>query len=149
MARYDILDVVFSTLSWIVVLGLFSAGVNTLIFPPTGIGPIGTLFGVLGAQVFYLTVYWGLGIALAVSKLFRTKKIRKHVLMVTYLVGIMTTLLSFLIIGFSPKLIDNVLIVVVSAVCWLYWKFKTEYLDAATFDAEVEKLREDLPPRST
>jgi hypothetical protein len=141
-------DIVFSTLSWLIVVGLFFAAANIYITPPTGAGPLSQAIGIPKTQIVYFVVYAGEGIALTIAKLFKTKKIRKTVLMVIYLTGFFTSLLTLLIVGFVPQVIDNIVVAVAAAICWLYWKFKTEYIDPQLFIAEIEELRDDYPPNS-
>lgn len=137
MPKYAMWDRVFSGVSWLIVGALISATVGVFMFPPTGLGPVAGALGIWGAQVIYGVLYGVLAVALAVAKLFRRKKFRKHVLMVTYLTGIMTTLLTVILVGFHPKIIDNVIIIVASAGAWVYWKFRIEYVNPKDF-SEVQ-----------
>lgn len=130
-------DRVFSAISWLIVLALVVASASSFIFPPSGLGPVAGLVGIWQAQVIYGTLYGILALALGVSKLFRRKKFRKHVLMVTYLVGLMTAILGVILVGLTPKIIDNVIIIVASAGAWVYWKFRIEYVNPKDF-SEVQ-----------
>lgn len=148
MANYRLWDRVFSTISWFIVVGLVFAAASLWLSPPTGLGPIGSWLGVSGAQYFYTVLYGVEALALAVAKLFEKKNARKHVLMVVYLTGFFTSILNLTITGFSPKLIDNLAVSAGAAVCWLYWKFKTEYISANALQEDTLELRDDLPPAS-
>lgn len=146
MANYVWSDRFFSTLSWLVVLGLFVAATGIWLAPPSGAGPIAGWLGIKGAQYFYMFLYGSEAAALMIAKFFRNKRARKNVLMVVYLTGFFTSLMSILIGGFSPKIIDNLLVAIGAAACWLYWKFKTEYVDPKVIQNETLELRSDLPP---
>lgn len=138
-------DRVFSTASWLIVVGLLYAAVAIFLASPSGAGPVAQLIGVHGSQIFYACLYTLEAVLLAFSKFFKKKKMRKRMLMVIYLTGFFTSILTISITGFVPKLIDNILISVVAAGCWLYWTFKTEYINPATFYEQTVDLRDDLP----
>ena len=139
------LDRVFSFVSWIIAIALIYSAVNVWMVEPSGAGPIANAAGVLGAQIFYSLLYLGEAGFLAVSKWLKRKKMRKNTLLVIYLTGFFTSILTLFIAGWTPKLIDNVLISESAAFCWLYWKFKTEYIDVKEFDEDVWHLRKDTP----
>lgn len=139
-------DKVFAFISWVLVVALLFAGVQQALAVSSGLGPVASLLGVVGSKVFYCVLYFGEALALAYSKFFKKKKMRKIVLMVIYLTGFFTTALYALNIGVTIKLLDNLLISVVAAVCWLYWTFRTEYIDRASFIEDVNQLRDDCPP---
>lgn len=146
MANYVWSDRFFSTLSWLVVLGLFVAATGIWFAPPSGMGPVAGLLGIKGTQFFYMFLYGAEAAVLMIAKLFKYRRMRKHILMVIYLTGFFTTFMSILLTGFSPKIIDNFLIATGAAACWLYWKFKTEYIDPHLIQDDTFELRSDLPP---
>ena len=148
MANYRLSDRFFSIISWFVVAGLVVAAASLWFSPPSGLGPVGSWLGVSGAQYFYTVLYGGEALALAAAKLLRKKNARKHVLMVVYLTGFFTSILNLTITGFSTKLIDNLVISAGAAVCWLYWKFRTEYIPVNALQEDTLELRDDLPPAS-
>lgn len=140
-------DRVFATASWIIVIFLFiSAYTVMFVSPPAGSGPVASLIGIAGAKIFYFVLYLVEAIVLAYSKFFKKKNLRKHTLVAIYCTGAFTSLLTLVGVGWSTKVIDNIVVTVVSAGCWLYWKFKTEYIDPATFEQDVDGLRSDGPP---
>lgn len=146
MANYVWSDRLFSALSWLVVIGLFVAATGIWLAPPSGAGPIAGWLGVKGAQYFYMFLYGAEAVALMIAKFFKNKRVRKHILMFIYLTGFFTTLMSILVGGFSPKIIDNFVVAVLAAACWLYWKFKTEYINQDVILESTLELRQDLPP---
>lgn len=143
-------DRVFSTASWLLCIVLaFSAVSLWTVFTPVGVPPGAALVGPVGAlgggkvaiQLVYTVLYAGQSILLAYSKLMKRKNMRKHVLLFIYLTGFFTMVLSALVGGFSLRLVDNVLVSLVAAGCWLYWKFKTEYISIREFEKDIGGLR--------
>lgn len=129
-------DRLFSTISWFVAIALLFSASNVWFAPPTGLGPIGGTLGVLGAQIFYTVLYAGEAIILAIAKRLKMNRLRKHTLLVIYLTGFFTTLLTMLVVGWTPKFIDNLLVAGAAAWCWLHWKMRTEYVDIEVLDEE-------------
>lgn len=129
-------DRLFSTVSWFVAIALIFAAVNVWFAEPSGAGPISSSLGILGAQVFYSALYGLEALFLGFAKWTKRDKMRKHVLLVIYLTGFFTTLLTFLLVGITPKILDNLAISVAAAWCWLHWKFRTEYVDIEVLDEE-------------
>lgn len=139
-------DNFFSGVSWIIVASLM-VGVVTLFFiVPGSSGPVAQWLGPEGARWFYICLYGLEAVWLTAAKMFKKKTYRKNALLVIYLTGIFTTILSYLGPGLTVKIIDNVVFTIVSAACWLYWKFKTEYINPAAFQAVAATLHEDAPP---
>lgn len=132
-------DKVFVTASWIIVVALlFSAG-SLWITPPTGAGPAAKLIGITGSQWFYALLYLSEALALAYSKLFKRHRMRKVVLLVIYLTGVFTFLLTLIINGVAVKLIDNLIVSFGAGFCWLYWKFRSEYISYEEIDDYASK----------
>jgi len=139
-------DRVFSTTSWfLVLLLLFQAVTLWTLFPPSGAGPIAVAGGIFVAKVFYTVLYAGQALLLAYSKFMRRKSMRKNVLMFIYLTGFFTSILTLLLAGWDIRLLDNFVAAVIAAGCWLYWKFKTEYIDASMFERDIEELKRSHP----
>ena len=139
-------DGVFSTASWIIVIALFYGAAAVWLVPPSGSGPFAQLLGVTGAQVFYSLLYGTEAFALGYSKFFKKKNLRKNALLAIYLTGFFTSILIIIISGFVPGVIDNLILATLASGCWLYWKFKTEYLTPNQFYNSTCELRDDLPP---
>lgn len=139
-------DKVFSFTSWLIVAALVYSALSLIAIPPGPTGPVAQLLGVKGAQIFYVILYSSQAGLLAYSKLFKKKRLRKIALMVVYLTAIFTFFLSWSAAGITWKIIDNVVIGITSFGCFLYWKFKTEYLTPQQFQDITDNLRDDLPP---
>jgi hypothetical protein len=134
-------DKVFSTCSWLLVFILLYAAVFVVLTPIGVNGPVAQLIGVAGAEIFYTVLYTAEAIILAFSKWRKKKKLRKHVLMVIYLVGLFTGFLSVSLIGFNfLAQWDNILTALIAAGCWLYWTFKTEYIHPEQFTHVIENM---------
>lgn len=130
-------DKFFATISWIIVFALLYSIVALYITPPSGAGPIARALGTAGAQIFYTVLYAGEAGFLAFAKMTHRNELRKKVLLVTYLTGFFTSILTISILGVHPGLIDNLVISAAAAACWLYWKFRTDYVtyeEIETFD---------------
>lgn len=129
-------DRLFATVSWFVAVALIFAAANVWFAPPAGAGHIAGALGILGSQIFYSALYGLEALVLGFAKWKRRDKMRKHTLLVIYLTGFFTTLLTILLVGFTPKVIDNFAIAVAAAWCWLHLTFRTEYVDIEVLDDE-------------
>lgn len=121
-------DKVVAFTSWLIVFALIWSAISLFITPPSGAGPIASAFGVTFAQWFYTVMYAGEAGFLAFAKLTGRNGMRKVVLLITYLTGFFTLILTFSIYGATFAMLDNLTISVAAAICWLWWKFKTEYI---------------------
>ena len=139
-------DKVFAFASWLIVLALIFSSYWAFTHVPGPNGPVAQIVSPIFASFFYGTLYAVQSFLLAYSKTFKKKNMRKKVLMFIYITGFFTTLLSVLLIGFQPRIIDNIIITVAAAGCWLYWKFKTEYLNQEEFYKATLAFRDDMPP---
>jgi len=127
------LDRLFRTTSWFIVFALLYSAVSVIIAKPSGAGPVASSIGIIGAQIFYFLLYTGESVSLAYSKMRKRSRWRKNTLLVIYLTGFFTSVLTIMLKGWIPELLDNLAISVAAAGCWLYWTFKTEYLTAEQF----------------
>lgn len=126
----------FSTASWFIVAALFFSATAIWIDTPAPNGPVTQLIGLLGAQIFYCALYGIQALVLMWAKIKpkQRAKLRRNTLLVIFLTGVFTTILTYLLNGgFVVAGIDNLLISVAAGFCWLYWKFKTEYLTQEQF----------------
>lgn len=133
-------DNVFSTLSWGIVFFLIWAAIGLWLFPPTGAGPVAGAVGILASQIVYSTIYSVEALVLAYAKWKRKKNLRKKVLLVIYLTGMFTFLLSLSLIGFHWKIVDNFAVSLLAGICWLHWKSKTEYIDPKQFQKIADPM---------
>lgn len=138
-------DIVVSGFSWLIVVALFYAVGSLIAVPPSGAGPVSQLVGIKVAQMFWIFVYSSEAVGLLIAKLNQRKVARKRMLLVIYLTGIFVSVLSFSISGLSARFFANLVFTVSSAICWLYWKFKTEYVSHGQFKDDIEALRSDRP----
>ena len=139
---------IFETLSWGIVIVLFVSAILIVMFPPVPEGFVAGLIGVTGATIFYFILYTVEAVILAYSKLRQRKLLRKNILMVIYLSGFFITILSIVILGWTPKFIDNLIVAGAAAVCWLYWTFTIDYINPNDIVSQIEPLRDDLPPEA-
>lgn len=133
-------DALFAFISWLIVFGLFFAAVQVVMTAGSGVGPVGQALGATGVKVFYGTIYTVQGILLGYAKVFKKNNLRKIVLMSVYLFMGFTTILTVGLSGWTIKFLDNAIISVAAAACWLNWKFRTEYFDPALLDLEFIEL---------
>lgn len=119
---------VVALISWLIVLALIYSTISLFITPPSGAGPVAQAFGVTFAKCFYASLYSIEALVLAFAKFTKRNQLRKTVLLAIYLTGFFTLSLTLAIFGPSWGMIDNLIISVAAAVCWLWWKFKTEYV---------------------
>ncbi len=143
MPDYTRWDKLFATASWVLAAVLLYSAISLWVFPPTGAGPVGELLGILGAQLFYSVLYGSQALLLAYAKVKKKKKMRKYTLMFIYLTGFFTSILSVTLLGWSPKLIDNFALASLAAICWLYWTFRTEYINPTHFQKLSHHLKQD------
>lgn len=147
MSTNRILDRIQAVVEYLVCL-VFLNSAAQLFYTPSIAGK-GILFmlGTHTALVVYAVwfIFWAL--ALVYAKVKKKKKLHRNALMVLYLTTVYTAILTAAIIG-VPDAIDDMVLGVIIAACWLRWKFKTEYLSPDFFRASTEHMRDDLPPRS-
>lgn len=148
MPNTKLWDNFFATASWLIVIALLVAVVTLFFVDPSGSGPVAQLIGITAAKWFYITVYGTEALVLGYSKVKKKKRLRKQALLAIYLTAIFTSILTLLLSGLGLGLIDNMVLVVLAAGCWLYWKFKTEYITPENFHRAAHALRENRPPVS-
>lgn len=137
-------DKIFALLSWGIVFMMLYAAVQVSLTSSAGTGPVASAIGITAMKVFYASVYSGQALLLAYSKAFKKKQLRKGILMSIYLFMGFTTLL--VIAGptsMSLLFLDNAVITVVAALCWLHWKFRTEYLNPDEFNEFIALENEE------
>lgn len=136
-------DRIFATCSWIIVVALLFGVVTLFFVDPSGNGPVAQLVGITAAKWFYILVYGTEASVLGYAKVKKKKNLRKHALVAIYLTAIFTGILTLMLGGISPNIIDNAVLFVLSGGCWLWWKFKTEYINPDEFNESLLTLRED------
>lgn len=103
-------------------------------------GPVARFFGTQIALYVYGGVFMFEGLGLLYSKFFRLKRMHKHILLAVYLTMIFVTILEWGLLGWTLALIDQVVVGLLAAACWLRWKTITEYLSPK----EIANLRHEL-----
>lgn len=145
-----ILNVTQSIFEYLISL-LFIYGGLSLIGQPAleGEGVIVLVFGGQIALYIYMVWFILLGVGLIFAKIAKKKKLHKNMLLSMYLTTIYTATLATAIFGFSLlNILDDIVIGVLTAIFWIRWKFRTEYIDPNVFYREIEDLRDDLPPQT-
>lgn len=128
MVKITYWDKIVATASWLIVLFLMWSAVGLWISPPTGAGPVAQALGVFGAQLFYTVLYGAEAALLTWAKLTGRMALRKATLLAVFFTGAFTFGLTISIVGFSVQMLDNMALFALAGICWLYWKFKTEYM---------------------
>jgi hypothetical protein len=110
-------------------------------------GVLSLIFGGHVALYIYMVWFFFIGVTLAYAKIKKKKKLHKHMLMAIYLTTIYTSILSMYVFGFGwTEIIDDVILGALAAVCWMRWKFKTEYINPHQLHSEVKDFGGDPPP---
>lgn len=99
--------------------------------------PLGTqgflvFFGGRIALLLYALWFAFIALGLIYAKVRKKPRAHKNFLLAIYLTTIYTSILTWYVAGFLA-IIDDMVIGVLAAVCWLRWKFKTEYVDVAEY----------------
>ena len=131
--RHKAVETLFKVAQWVIFFGLLYATINVFLIVPSGAGPMAQIFGNIGAQVVYATLYLTEAISLAVSAIREDVRLRKNTLFVTYVTLLFTTTLSISTNGLGLGMVDNLIIAGLSAISWLYWKFRADYVDGILF----------------
>lgn len=91
-----------------------------------GNGFVTHIFGGKIALFIYMIWFAFLGLGLVYAKLRKRRRLHRNILMAIYLTTIYTSILTYYLYGFAA-IIDDIIVGVLAAVCWLRWKFKIEY----------------------
>jgi len=111
---------------------------------PVADGFFGFLFSSPVVSVIYAVWFALMALTLLYAKWRRKKKIHKFALMSMYLTTLYTLGLTVFALGFV-NIVDDIVIGLIAAFCWMRWKFKTEYINPAEFHEETWPLRDDTP----
>lgn len=137
-------DRIFSIVEYLLSALWIYGGFNTLFADPLNTpSPIYDLLAGQEAIYFYGAFFLLNGLALLFAKVFKRKKIHLIALAGMYLTCIYVLILAYLIGVLSTGSLLTVVSGVAAAVCWMRWKFKTEYLNPEDF-RDVD-LRDDTP----
>lgn len=113
---------------WLLVVLFVGASVSELTYAEPAVeGVLSFLFAGPVVSIIYAVWFALMAIALAYSKIRKRKRLHKHALMAMYLTTIYTIALSCAV-GAGFGIIDDVIIGLIAAACWMRWKFRTEYI---------------------
>lgn len=120
-------DRVVAGASWVIVAVLLYGVWFILTSDLNPDGPFVKAFGVVGTRVIFSVLYASQALLLAYAKWKKKNVMRRHVLLFIYLTGFFLGLLGLALNGFTVRLVSNFILSSCAAVCWLYWKFRTDY----------------------
>lgn len=142
------LNVSQSIIEYLVSLLFIYGGLSLIGMPPLeGEGVLVLIFGGQVALYIYMGLFTLLGAGLIYAKVRKKKRLHKNMLLGMYLTTIYTATLTIALFGFDLlSILDDIIVGVLTAIFWIRWKFRTEYIDPNAFYKEIEDLRNDLPP---
>lgn len=116
-------------------------GISTALSPvsPAG-GALGALFSNRIMLVLFGLTFFLSGLAVLYGTFRKRKKLVGTGLATIYLLSLFTFFLELFVFGASSTWIDNLIIAIISGLSWLWWKFKTEYLNLD----EIRRIRQSL-----
>lgn len=127
---------------WMLIVLFFVAALIEVTTPnPVTSGVLGFLLSEPIILVIYATWFALMAFGLAYSKIRKKKKLHKHSLMAMYLTTIYTAVLSVAAGVGLVAIIDDIIIGLIAAACWMRWKFRTEYIGPKQFEDDVRELR--------
>lgn len=131
---------------WLLVVLFFVAALIEVTTPnPITNGVLGFLLSEPIILVIYATWFALMAFGLAYSKIRKKKRLHKYSLMAMYLTTIYTFVLALAGGAGMESLLDDVIIGIIAAACWMRWKLRTEYINPRKFYDVVWELREDTP----
>jgi hypothetical protein len=127
-------NLLISLVEYLIVFVLLAGGIS-MFFADTSVaaddkGPLVRLLGSKNAAVVYGLWFISVASWLFLSKIFGLPKAKKHGLLAVYITSIWVFILELLLLGWTPYLIDEVILGAAAGILWLRWKMKTEYRDA-------------------
>lgn len=123
-------DSIVAAASWGIVAILFYGTVFILVHHLNPASPIVQALGSKLTRIVFVVLYAIQSGLLGYSKIANKPTLRRHTLMFIYLFGFFLSVLGFVLNGFNVRLLSNLLLSALAAVCWLYWRFKNKYLPA-------------------
>jgi len=136
----------FSALEYALAALWIYGGINSFFANPlSGPSPIYELLAGQEAIYFYALLFFVNGALLVYAKVFKKKKLHLVSLAGMYLTCIYVLILSYLLGVLSLGSLLTVAAGVAAAVCWMRWKFRTEYLNPEQFRESLNDLRDDTP----
>lgn len=132
-------DRVVAVASWIIVLVLFYGFFYIMTHALNPASPFVKVMGVSGTRIFFSVVYGTQAGLLGYAKLFHKDRLRRHALLFIYLTGFFLAILGLILNGFTIRLVSNLVLASLAAICWLYWKFQNDYLSSEVVKGHVTK----------
>jgi len=124
------------------IAGLFIyGGINT--FFATPVNSPSLFYHLLAGQAaiyVYAVLFFGLGLALLLSKICNNKQGHRLSLFWMSITCVYVLVLSISLHGITLGLIPSVLIAIITSILWIRWKFKTEYIDPSCFMRDIQHL---------
>src|SRR5689334_22184491 len=142
MSKHFNWDKVVATASWLIVVILFYGVWYIITADLNPASPFVKLFGDPGVRYVFGTLYAAQAGLLAYAKLMKKNALRKHVLLFIYLTGFFLGTLGWVLNGFTVRLVSNFVLSTCAAVCWLYWKLRTDYYSVSDGKAFMESRDE-------
>ena len=140
-------DKVFSTIEVLLALQWIYGGFKVF-FGSTVIVATNPFVGMLVGQwaiYFYGIFFFATGLTLLLAKFYKKKRVHKFTLAVMYLTCVYVLILAVVVLGLYWGLLTTVIAGILSALCWLHWKFKTEYINPHAIYEQTLEFRDDLP----
>lgn len=134
---------------WLLVLVFLTAAYGEVTTAePVVQGILGMLFSGPVITVIYATLFVVMALTLAAGKVLKNTKLRKHALLAMYLTTVYTISLSLALFGLGDaNIIDDGLIGLFAAACWLRLKQMTDWVPlTALLDPDTLEPK-DLPPK--
>lgn len=123
------METVYNIVEWLIVLVTIVGGISLLFADPITSGSfIADILGTKSAGLAYFASLFVPGVCLGVAKVRKLRALHKYSLMSVYLVSIWLVVIETILLGPTFFVIDEIVLGVAAAACWLRWKFKTEYL---------------------
>lgn len=141
-----VLDKIQNVVEYLITLPFLLSAVALPFAAPLGTkGFIVLIFGGHIALYIYSVWFFFISLGLIYTKIKKKRKAHRNFLMAIYLTCIYTSVLTFYLVGWTG-IIDDVFIGIVTAICWIRWKFRFEYIQLPQPHSEVTHIHDDPPP---
>jgi hypothetical protein len=138
MAKHLNWDRAVAVASWLIVFILAYGALFVMFHDLNPASPIVQFLGVPLTRVIFSVMYGVQAGLLGYAKWKKKDTMRRHTLLFIYLTGFFLSVLGYAIGGFNIRLVSNIVLSCCAAMCWLYWKLRTDYI---TYD-ELESHEE-------
>jgi len=141
---FRVIEPILVVIQYLLALFMSIAGVATMLSPvkPLGTGALGFLYSSRFWLVCFGLVFLGAGLWLLAGKLFKKRHWVSRALMTIFMCFIFAVLLNGIAISWSVDVwLGNTVGAAVTGLTWLWWKFKTEYINAGDFRRQSVKIK--------